>query len=429
MTQAVAPVPAGAAYERIASCRSCGGERLEQIIAFGETPLADGLIAAATTSAEPEIQVPLTVLLCRDCSLVQLAETVSPEVLFCRDYPYFSSISPALMAHFRQSAQAIVASKQLGEKSFVLELASNDGYMLRNFREHGIAVLGIDPADGPAAKANADGIPTLCGFFSRDLAAGLRSEGRRADVVLANNVLAHVPDLNGFVQGIGLVLADEGTAVIEVPYLLDLLEHCEFDTMYHQHLCYFSVTALSKLFSRNGLSLNRVEHTSIHGGSLRLFVEHPIAVDSSVEELLEDEASRRIADMEPYRRFVGRLDALKEETKSLLAALKSDGRSIAGYGAAAKATTFLAYFGIGKETLDYIVDLNPHKVGRFMGGNRIPIESVGILAERRPDYVLILAWNFADEIVRQQEAYVKAGGRMIVPIPRVRVVESAEVAS
>src|SRR6185312_5363213 len=291
-----------AAYERIASCRSCGGERLEQIIAFGETPLADGLIAAA--SAEPDVQVPLTVLLCRDCSLVQLAETVSPEVLFCRDYPYFSSVSPALMAHFRESAQAIVTSKQLGEKSFVLELASNDGYMLRNFKERGIPVLGIDPADGPAAKANADGIPTVCGFFGRDFAARLRSEGRRADVVLANNVLAHVPDLNGFVQGVGLVLADDGTAVIEAPYLVDLLEHCEFDTMYHQHLCYFSVTSLAKLFSRNGLSLNRVERTPIHGGSLRLFVEHRIAVEPSVKQLLAEEALRGIADMEPYRRFV-----------------------------------------------------------------------------------------------------------------------------
>lgn len=427
MTQTIAPAASESVYERIVRCRSCGDAALEEIIAFGKTPLADGLLDTAHP-AEPEIQVPLTVLLCRRCSLVQLAEIVSPQVLFCRNYPYFSSVSPALMAHFARSAEALVERRRLGARSFVLELASNDGYMLRNFAQRGIPVLGIDPADGPAAKAAADGIPTLNTFFSRDLAADLRGQGRRADVILANNVLAHVPDLNGFVEGIGLVLKDDGVAVIEVPYLVSLLEHCEFDTIYHQHLCYFSVTALTRLFARHGLSLNRIERTAIHGGSLRLFVERGERVDRSVMQLLEEEARLHIGEMAPYRRFTGRLGVLKDDVTSLLALLKSTGKSIVGYGAAAKATTFLAYFDIGRDVLDSIVDLNPHKVGRFMAGNRIPIEDVRALRDRRPDYVLILAWNFADEIIRQQEAYVNEGGRMIVPIPQVRVVESTETA-
>lgn len=421
MTQTISTFPEHV-YERITRCRSCGHAGLEEIIAFGKTPLADGLLDSANP-AQPEIQVPLTVLLCRRCSLVQLAETVSPHVLFCRNYPYFSSVSPALMAHFARSAQALTEKRRLDSSSFVLEIASNDGYMLRNFAQHGISVLGIDPADGPAAKAEADGIPTLCTFFSRALAEDLRREGRRADVVLANNVLAHVPDLNGLVDGIGLILKDDGVAVIEVPYLVSLLEHCEFDTIYHQHLCYFSVTALTQLFARHGLSLNRVEQTPIHGGSLRLFVERTVKVDHSVAQLLEEEAALRIGEIAPYRRFTGRLRILKDDVTSLLALLKNAEKTIAGYGAAAKATTFLAYFDIGRDTLDYIVDLNPHKVGRFMAGNRIPIEDVRALRDYRPDYVLILAWNFADEIVRQQEAYIRAGGRMIVPIPQVRVVE------
>lgn len=408
-------------YERIARCRSCGADGLSEIVSLGTTPLADGLLASATPE-EPEPLVPLTLVRCESCSLVQIAETVKPEVLFCRDYPYFSSVSPALMAHFRRSAEALVEGRGLDASSFVLELASNDGYMLRNFAERGIPVLGVDPADGPARKALESGIPTLCTFFSEELARRIREERGPADVVLANNVLAHVPDLNGFVRGIGTMLARDGVAVIEVPYLVSLLEHGEFDTIYHQHLCYFSVTALAALFERNGLSLNRVERTTIHGGSLRLFVEHERNVDRSVTELLEHEAAIGISEAALYDAFVARIDALKEQVGTLLRGLKRDGKSIAGYAAAAKATTFLAYFGIDREILDYIVDLNPHKVGRFMPGTRIPIKATSALRDERPDYVVILAWNFADEIVRQQEPYLRDGGRMIVPIPAVRVV-------
>ncbi|MGD2048708.1 MAG: methyltransferase domain-containing protein, partial [Chloroflexota bacterium] len=259
-------------YKNEVVCRSCGSKNLETILAFGNTPLADRLLTEEQLD-DPELIAPLTLVFCSDCTLAQIRETVDPEVLFYAEYPYFSSVSASLMAHFRESALEIMADRVLNEDSFVVEAASNDGYMLKNFAEKDIPVLGIDPAQAPAQAALKAGIPTMCTFFGRDLAQQLRREGRAADVFLANNVLAHVPDLNGFVAGIRTILKDSGLAVIEVPYVVDLVDHCEFDTIYHQHLCYFSVTALDRLFRRHTLYLNDVHRVAIHGGSLRLFVE------------------------------------------------------------------------------------------------------------------------------------------------------------
>ncbi|PSN19605.1 methyltransferase, partial [filamentous cyanobacterium CCP5] len=270
-------------------CRAGGQEDLELIMSFGNTPLADALLTESQLG-QPEYFAPLELAFSPSSALVQITQSVPPEILFCRSYPYYSSVSPSLMEHFCRSALAILQARQLGPQSLVIEAASNDGYMLRNFVKAGIPVLGIDPASGPVAAAREAGISTMEAFFNLELAQQLAATGQRADLFLANNVLAHVPDLNGFVAGIHTVLKPTGIAVIEVPYVVDLVDRCEFDTIYHQHLCYFSVTALDRLFRQHQLYLNRVERTQIHGGSLRLFVEPQAAVESSVRQLLQMEA-------------------------------------------------------------------------------------------------------------------------------------------
>jgi SAM-dependent methyltransferase len=408
-----------AIYTNITACRSCGESGLQPVLSLGSTPLADALLTAGQLG-EPEYIVPLDVLFCPTCSLLQIAQTVDPSILFCRSYPYFSSVSPSLMKHFGESAEALIVRKRLGPDSLVIEAASNDGYMLRVFQEHGIPVLGIDPADGPADAANARGIPTMNDFFTDKLARQLSSSGLRADVFLANNVLAHVADLNGFVDGIATLLAPTGTAVIECPYVADLIEHREFDTIYHQHLCYFSVTALDRLFARHDLFLNRVERTAIHGGSLRIFVSPFKAVEDSVRECLTAEQEAGLLDFAYYRDFAERIDALKERVMTTLRTLKRDGKRIAAYGAAAKANTLLSYFGIDTTLVDYVADLNPFKVGRYMGGSHIPIKDRERILEDMPDVLLILAWNFAEEIMTQQTRYRALGGTFMIPIPELR---------
>lgn len=403
-------------------CRSCGSGSLEAFLDLGSTPLADRLLTEKML-AEEELTFPLVVAFCKDCSLVQILETVSPEILFADAYPYYSSFSPALMEHSRKNALARIKDRDLGSDSLVIELASNDGYLLRNYVEKGIPVLGIDPADGPAAAARKVGVKTICGFFTEEMAADVAEAEGQADVVHGNNVLAHVADTNGFVAGIGKILKPTGVAVIEMPYLLPLIEHIEFDTIYHEHLCYFSLTALDKLFRRHGLYLNRVEELSIHGGSLRIFVERQENVGESVSTMLANESAIGLDTPEFFAEFSERVDGLRSKLLALISDLKAEGHSVAAYGAAAKGATMLNYCGLDTTQIDFVVDRNAHKQGKYMPGAHLAILPPEALVEKQPDYVLMLAWNFADEIIAQQQDYLAAGGRFIVPVPEPRIVE------
>ena len=395
------------------NCRSCGQAKLHSIIPLGELPLANGLL---NKKQEHEPYHNLEVMLCKDCGLAQLKDLIDPKDLFS-DYVYFSSNSDGML----KSVAALVERIQptLPENALVVEIASNDGYLLKNYKD--VEILGIDPADNIAQVANASGIPTLCDFFSEKLAETLVAQGKQADIIHANNVMAHVPDINGFVRGIKLLLRKNGQAIIEVPHFLDLFEKLEFDTIYHEHVYYFGLKPLITLFQRHGLEIFNVEKISMHGGTLRLFVGHKGQhdVSSMIEPILREEEMANLFELGSYQQFMAKIEGLKKELVESLQSLKSTGKRIAAYGASAKGTTLLNYFGVGDNLLDFVVDRSPAKQGKLTPGKQLEIR--GPEALEHADYAVLLAWNFADEIVLQQADFISKGGKFIFPLPKVKV--------
>lgn len=403
---------------KISGCRACGSEGLLPILSLGKTPLANALLTQ-TQLAEPEDTFPLEVVFCPACSLVQINETVPPEVLF-REYVYLSSVSDTVVENARLIVERMIRDWELTPHSYVAEIASNDGYLLQFYQAAGIPTLGIEPALNIAKIAQAKGIPTIAEFFDDKLAATLHDRGIMVDVIHGNNVLAHVAALNELVKGVGTLLKPQGVGVFEFPYVRDLIEKNEFDTIYHEHLCYYSLTSVEKLFGQHGLEVVDVERIPIHGGSLRLFVSHrrqDNAISPYVEELRTEEHHLGIDQAAYYQDFGRRVDELRTALVECLHDLKQRGYSIAAYGASAKGATLLNTFGIGGKTIDFIVDRSPAKQGLYAPGTHIPILSPNALLEKRPDYCLLLTWNFADEILAQQQEYRYHGGQFILPIP------------
>lgn len=403
-------------------CRSCGCDGGQEILDLGLQPLANNLLRQEDLG-QPEPIFPLRLFVCPACWLLQIGDLVPPVRLFS-EYLYFSSFSDAMLQHARQAAERYQREYQLSGASLVIEIASNDGYLLQNFQREGTPCLGIEPAANIAQVAREKGIETLVEFFGASFADRFTGKRGLADLVLGNNVFAHAPEINDFVSGLEKMLKPDGRIILEFPYAGDLIEKSEFDTIYHEHVYYFSLTPLLPLFARHGLAVFRVERLPIHGGSLRIFVGHQgaHAEESSVAELLAGEKLQGMTTLSYYETFSRRVQGVRDSLKELLAKLRGDGATVAAYGASAKGSTLLNFCGIGPDTIEFIADRSTYKQGRFMPGVHVPIIPAGQLLARRPDYTLLLTWNFADEILAQQRAYRAAGGRFVIPIPQVVVV-------
>jgi hypothetical protein len=405
------------------SCRSCGGV-LEPFVDLGVSPLCENFLSPAQ-QAGPQTFYPLDVRICTTCWLGQLREYVAPGEIF-NEYAYFSSFSQAWLAHARSYVDAVADRFALGPGSFAVEVASNDGYLLRNMVARGIPCLGIEPAANVAAKAVEIGVPTLVAFFGRALAEQLVAQGRQADLIAGNNVLAQVPDLNDFTAGLAVLLKPEGVLTLEFPHLMRLIEGNQFDTIYHEHFSYFSLASVEGLMARHGLRVFDVEELWTHGGSLRIFAcradsGHAERAGLGEVRAKEDRAGAR--ELRTYQEFQARVARTKHALLSLLIGLKRQGHSIVGYGAPGKGNTLLNYCGIRTDFLDFTVDRNPYKHGKYLPGTGIPILPPSAIESARPDYVLILPWNLKREIIEQLACVRGWGGRFIVPIPDAEIVE------
>ena len=404
-------------------CRGCGQPLVTTFCDLGTTPLSNAMVRPER-AGDPESYFPLHAWVCDNCLLVQLEQFNAPAEIFS-DYTYFSSYSQSWLDHAKRYCAMVMDRFGLGASSFVVELASNDGYLLKNFSNADISCLGIEPAANVAAVARAAGVPTLVEFFGAALAGRLLNEGKAADLIVANNVLAHVPELNDFVAGLKILLKPEGVITVEVPHLLNLIRDTQFDTIYHEHFCYFSLTTLRGIFARHGLRVFDVEELPTHGGSLRIFVCHENgtrAEDARVVELLRKEKEFGLGELALFRGFGEKVRRVKLDLMRFFVEAASAGKRVACYGAAAKGNTLLNYCGIGKDLIDFAVDRSPHKQGLLLPGSRIPVFAPERVAAEKPDYLLILPWNLKDEIIAQMQ-YIRAwDGRFVIAIPQLEIV-------
>jgi SAM-dependent methyltransferase len=410
-------------YHKRASCRACGGGRLRQFLSLGLQPLANSFLKSPDEFAD-EPRYPLDVHFCDDCSLVQILDVIDPEVLF-RHYLYVTGTSETIAAHNRVYAATVVDLLKLGADDLVVEVASNDGSLLKCFQPYGVRTLGVEPATNIAEIARAAGVETVNEFFNLVTAERVRRIYGRAKVVIGNNVLAHVDDTQSFLRGCADLLAEGGLVIIEAPYLRDLIDRLAYDTIYHEHHCYFSVTSLKRLCEAAGLALIRVEHLPVHGGTLRIYAglwERNRGHAPEIETWVEQERLAGMSDFARYEQLAVEVANNRRELVGLLQELKQEGKRVAGYGAPAKGNTLLNYCGITTELLPYTVDKSWLKIGLYTPGTHIPVLPASTLIERQPDYALILAWNFAEEIMRQQREYRERGGRFIIPIPTPKVI-------
>lgn len=411
-------------YYKRTTCRACGQEKLRPFISLGPTPLANSFLRSPN-EFENESSYPLDVYFCDECSLVQLADVVDPKILF-GNYIYITGTANTIVTHNRQYAKTVTDFLELRSADLVVEVASNNGNLLGCFKELGIKTLGIEPAANIAAMANASGIETVNRFFNSAAARDVRASHGPARAVIGNNVLAHVDDTQDFLQGCRSLIADDGLVIIEVPYLGSFVELVEFDTVYHEHLCYFSLTSLMRLCDGVGLSIVRVDHLPIHGGSVRIYAGNKEVHLNHVPEVIamaKEEKEAGLTAFETFERFAEKARKTSEQLRVLLNSLKAQGKTIAAYGAPAKGNTLLNYCGIDADLVAFTVDKNPLKVGMYTPGAHLPVLPVTAVLERQPDYLLILAWNFADEIMRQQSEFEARGGRFIIPIPEPRIIE------
>lgn len=405
-------------------CRFCQEPLRHTFVDLGVSPLANAFVKPeGEHGMEPCF--PLHAYVCDRCFLVQLEEYESPENIF-EDYVYFSSFSESWLEHCARYVDKMIDELGLDKTSSVVEIASNDGYLLQYFKQREVPVLGVEPAKNVALAAIEKGIPTEMAFFGADRAEKMRSHGISADLMVANNVLAHVPDVNDFIEGFNILLNSNGVATFEFPHLLNLMEEVQFDTIYHEHFSYLSLSVAKKIFEAHGLEVFHVEKLPTHGGSLRLYIQHAGGsrpTRHSIADVVEQEKNFGLMTLETYQRFSEKVKSLKRDLLSLLIAIKNDRKTIVAYGAAAKGNTLLNYCGIRTDFIDYVVDRSPYKQGLYLPGSRIPVHAVEKLLETRPDYVLILPWNLTEEITDQMVCVKDWGGRFIIPVPEPRILD------